>query len=97
MSGRLVDRGLDDELKGATYAVVDGVDGRTHHIRFPDLEATGDGAPGAIVELSGFEDGRGQPRIARTVRSDPKIERQVTASCATWLDRTASPPRLTDR
>jgi type IV secretory pathway VirD2 relaxase len=30
--GRLVDRGLDDELKGSAYAVVDGVDGRTHHI-----------------------------------------------------------------
>ncbi|MFX7632986.1 DUF3363 domain-containing protein, partial [Acinetobacter baumannii] len=29
--GRLVERGLDDELKGTAYAVVDGVDGRTHH------------------------------------------------------------------
>ncbi|TGP84624.1 DUF3363 domain-containing protein, partial [Mesorhizobium sp. M8A.F.Ca.ET.218.01.1.1] len=26
--GRLIERGLDDELKGTAYAVVDGVDGR---------------------------------------------------------------------
>jgi type IV secretory pathway VirD2 relaxase len=42
--GRLVERGLDDELKGTAYAVVDGVDGRTHHIKFPDLDSTGDSA-----------------------------------------------------
>src|SRR5690606_18181505 len=34
--GRLIARGLDDELKGTAYAVVDGIDGRTHHIRLPD-------------------------------------------------------------
>ena len=87
--GRLVDRGLDDELKGSAYAVVDGVDGRTHHIRLSDLDAAGDGAPGSIVELRRFDDGRGQPRIALAVRSDLDIDRQVTASGATWLDRQA--------
>ncbi|MFG1237730.1 DUF3363 domain-containing protein [Xanthobacter autotrophicus DSM 597] len=87
--GRLVDRGLDDELKGSAYAVVDGVDGRTHHIRLPDLDAAGDGSPGSIVELRRFDDGRGQPRIALAVRSDLDIEQQVTASGATWLDRQA--------
>ena len=40
--GRLVDRGLDDELKGTAYAVVDGTDGRTHHIKLADLDAAGD-------------------------------------------------------
>lgn len=87
--GRLVDRGLDDELKGTAYAVVDGVDGRTHHIRLADLDTAGDGAPGSIVELRRFEDGRGQPRVALAVRSDLDIDRQVTASGATWLDRQA--------
>lgn len=87
--GRLVDRGLDDELRGTDYAVVDGVDGRTHHIRLSDLDATGDGVPGAIVELRRFEDGRGQPRVALAVRSDLDIEQQVAASGATWLDRQA--------
>ena len=85
--GRLVDRGLDDELKGTAYAVVDGVDGRTHHIKLPDLDAAGDSAPGSIVELRRFEDAKGQRRVAIAVRSDLDIDRQITASGATWLDR----------
>jgi len=97
--GRLVDRGLDDELKGTAYAVVDGVDGRTHHIRLPDPDAVGDCAPGSIVELRRFEDARGQQRAALAVRSDIDIERQVTAAGATWLDRRAiarEPASLSD-
>lgn len=85
--GRLVERGLDDELKGSVYAVVDGVDGRTHHIRLPDIDAAGDSAPGSIVELRKFNDAREQRRVALAVRSDLDIERQVTAAGATWLDR----------
>ncbi|RVM16509.1 relaxase/mobilization nuclease domain-containing protein [Sinorhizobium meliloti] len=87
--GRLVTRGLDDELKGTAYAVVDGVDGRTHHIKLPDLEAAGDSAPGSIVELRRFDDARGQRRVALAVRSDLDIAAQVTATGATWLDRQA--------
>ena len=49
--GRLVDRGLHDEQAGTAYAVVDGADGRTHHLRFDDLDMTGDARPGAIVEV----------------------------------------------
>lgn len=81
--GRLVDRGLDDELSGTAYAVVDGVDGRTHH----DLDAAGDSAPGSIVELRRFDDARGRRRAALAVRSDFDVEGQVTASGSTWLDR----------
>src|SRR3546814_9043237 len=40
--GRLVARGLDDELAGSAFAIVDGVDGRTPHLRFDDIEWTGD-------------------------------------------------------
>lgn len=85
--GRLVDRGLDDELKGTAYAVVDGVDDRTHHIKLPDLDAAGDSAPGSIVELRKFDDAQGQRRVAIAVRSDLDIDRQITATGATWLDR----------
>jgi len=85
--GRLVARGLDDELNGTAFAVVDGVDGRTHHIRLPHIEAAGDGAPGSIVELRKFEDARGHCRVALAVRSDLDIDAQVTAFGATWLDR----------
>ena len=57
--GRLVERGLHDELKGSAYAIVEGIDGRTHHIRFTDIEMTGDAAPGAIVEARSYEDAKG--------------------------------------
>jgi type IV secretory pathway VirD2 relaxase len=85
--GRLVARGLDDELNGTAYAVIDGVDGRAHHIRLPDLDATGDVAPGGIVELRRFEDAAGRQRVALAVRSDLPLEAQVEARGATWLDR----------
>jgi type IV secretory pathway VirD2 relaxase len=95
--GRLVSRGLDDELKGTAYAVVDGVDGRTHHIKLPDLDAAGDSASGSIVELRRFHDARGAQRTALAVRSDLDVSGQIAADGATWLDRQAisrNPPAL---
>lgn len=85
--GRLIERGLDDELKGTAYAVVDGVDGRSHHIRLPHLDAAGDSLPGSIVELRAYEDAHGERRVALAVRSDLDLQAQVTAPGATWLDR----------
>jgi len=87
--GRLVERGLDDELKGTAYAVVDGVDGRSHHIKLPHLDAAGDSPPGSIVELRAYEDAQGARRVALAVRSDLDLGAQVGASGATWLDRQA--------
>ncbi|MBN9559470.1 MAG: DUF3363 domain-containing protein [Alphaproteobacteria bacterium] len=85
--GRLVKRGLDDELKGTAYAIVAGVDGRTHHLKFSDLEMTGDAPAGAIVEARSYDDSNGRRRLSLATRSDLSIEAQVTASGATWLDR----------
>ncbi len=85
--GRLVERGLHDELKGSAYAIVEGIDGRTHHIRFTDIEMTGDAAPGAIVEARTYEDAQGRRRLSLATRSDLSIEAQVTAQGATWIDR----------
>jgi len=85
--GRLVERGLHDELKGSAYAIVEGIDGRTHHIRFTDIEMTGDSTPGAIVEARTYEDAQGRKHLALATRSDLSIEAQVTARGATWLDR----------
>jgi type IV secretory pathway VirD2 relaxase len=85
--GRLVGRGLHDELKGTAYAIVEGVDGRTHHLRFSDLEMTGDARPGAVVEARAYEDARGRRRFSLATRSDFTIEAQVTAPGATWIDR----------
>ena len=85
--GRLIARGLDDELRGTAFAVVDGIDGRVHHLKLPDIDAAGDGPIGGIVELRRFEDARGRPRVALAVRSDLNLEQQVAAEGATWLDR----------
>jgi hypothetical protein len=52
----LVARGLDDEFRGTAFAVVDGIDGRVHHLKLPDIDAAGDGPIGGIVELRRFED-----------------------------------------
>jgi type IV secretory pathway VirD2 relaxase len=85
--GGLVERGLYDELKGSAYAIVDGVDGRTHHLRFTDLEMTGDAMPGAIVEARTYDDTQGRKHLTLDIRSDFSIEAQVTAWGATWIDR----------
>ena len=85
--GRLADRGLHDELKGSAYVVIDGVDGRAHHIRFASLEATGDAQVGAILEARPFTGSDGRQRLSLSVRSDLPLEAQVTSAGATWLDR----------
>ena len=85
--GRLISRGLDDELRASAFAVVDGIDGRVHHLKLPDIESAGDGPIGGIVELRRFDDARGRQRIALAVRSDLNVDQQVAAEGATWLDR----------
>jgi hypothetical protein len=85
--GRLVERGLHDELKGTAYAIIEGIDGRTHHLVFSDLEMTGDAKPGAIVETRAYDDAVGHKRLSLATRSDLTIEAQVSAPGATWIDR----------
>ena len=85
--GRLVERGLHDELTGSAYAIVDGVDGRTHHLRFKDIEMTGDAKAGSMVELRSWEDAKGHDRLSLATRSDIPLEAQIKAPGATWLDR----------
>ena len=85
--GRLISRGLDDELRGTAFAVVDGIDGRVHHLKLPEIDMASDGPIGSIVELRRFEDARGRQRIVLAVRSDLNLDQQVTAEGATWLDR----------
>jgi len=84
--GRLMGRGLDDELKGSAWVVVDGVDGRAHHLALPSLEAASDAPIGAVVEAR-WLDGRGGRSLVLAVRSDLDPGQQVSANGATWLDR----------
>src|SRR5690606_22998053 len=85
--GRLIERGLHNELTGEAYAVIDGADGRVHHLRFSDLDQSSDAAPGAIVELRSWTDRRGRPGQSLWVRSDLPLDEQITARGSTWLDR----------
>jgi hypothetical protein len=85
--GRLIERGLRDELAGSAYVLIDGLDGRQHHLAFADLAETTDARPGAVVELRVFVGDGGARRRALVVRSDLDLEAQITARGATWLDR----------
>ncbi len=93
LEGRLIARGLHDELTGEAYAIVDASDGRTHYLRFPDIERTGDAAPGAIVAQSRWTDRMGREQAGLLVRSDLTIEQQIEARGATWLDRQMLAPQ----
>lgn len=87
VAGRLVARGLDDELKGTAYAIVEGFDGRVHHVGLADLDHASDARIGALVEVRHqlWEGRRG--RVVLQVRSDLDLAAQVKAEGATWLDR----------
>jgi type IV secretory pathway VirD2 relaxase len=86
--GRLADRGLHNELTGSAYVVIDGTDGRVHHLRFPDLEASGKTPLGGIVEAQMVErKSDGKPMLRLYSRSELSLDQQVRANTATWLDR----------
>lgn len=86
--GRLVERGLHDDHQGTAYAIIDGIDGRLHHLRFLDIDATGDTTPGGIVETRVWTPKEGgAPRLALIGRSDLTLAEQIVAEGATWLDR----------
>lgn len=85
--GRLSARGLDDELHGSAYAVVEGLDGRPHHVRLSDLDHAGDAPIGAMVEVRSQTWGEHRSRTVLRVRSDLDLQAQVRADGATWLDR----------
>jgi hypothetical protein len=85
--GRLVARGLHDESPRVRLCRSRGVDGRTHHLIFPDLELTGDAKPGAIVESRSHEDDIGPQRLSLATRSDLPIAARITAPGASWINR----------
>jgi type IV secretory pathway VirD2 relaxase len=88
IAGRLVDKGLHDELTGAAYVVIDGADGRAHHVRFSGVEAFEHGPPiGGIVEVRAIgRPGDLRPTLVLATRSDLDLAAQVTAAGSTWLD-----------
>ena len=89
VSGRLLSRGLDDEVAGTAFVIIDGVDGRTHHVSFSTLDTTGDYDAGSIVEVYNFAGSDGRWRTSLTLRSDLSVGQQIKAGGATWLDKVA--------
>lgn len=50
--GRVIARGLADELRDRHYLIVDGIDGRTHYVGIGSGEATEPLPPGAVVRIT---------------------------------------------
>jgi hypothetical protein len=75
-------------LNGEAYAVIDGVDGRVHHVRFKGLDALEHAAPeDGIVEVRRFGGAQERaPTLLLVSRSDSDLVHQVAAPGATWLD-----------
>lgn len=88
LTGRLLERGLHNELTGEAYAVIDATDGRVHHVCFPGVDAFRDALPDSgIVEIR-TATGRtsGKDYLVLSARSDLDLAAQVKAPGATWLD-----------
>lgn len=85
--GRLVERGLHNELTGQAYAVVNGADGRVHHLKFSDIDMTGDAATGSIVEVRVWTDRRGREQSSLWTHSDLDLTGQERSRGSTWLDK----------
>lgn len=70
--GRVVARGLLDELSDRHYLIVDGIDGRAHHVGIGRGDAVGALPEGAIVRV--------EPAIASARAADRTVA-QVAAAC----------------
>ena len=84
--GRVVARGLSDELNDRHYLIVDGTDGRTHYAEVGELADPGDYEPGAIVAV---ESKPVEPR--RADRTIAEIAEQSGGLYSEALHRAADP------
>ena len=68
--------------------MIDGTDGRAHHVRFRGIDSFAHAPPiGGIVEVRRFGSAdEERPTLILANRSDIDLARQVTAPGATWLD-----------
>jgi type IV secretory pathway VirD2 relaxase len=63
--GRVIEKGLYDELKGSAYLVLDGVDGRAHYLRVGSIDGISEVSEGAIVAVGRAQGRRSDQTIAR--------------------------------
>jgi hypothetical protein len=71
----------------SSLAHADGVAFVDEAVRSGAVAASGDAAPGAIVEARTYDDAQGRKHLTLATRSDLSIEAQVAAQGATWIDR----------
>jgi type IV secretory pathway VirD2 relaxase len=72
--GRLIDKRLTDELGERLGVVVDGIDGRVHHVALPGVVAAEDAQIGAIVEVGRAPSQRPADRnIAEVARGTGRV------------------------
>jgi type IV secretory pathway VirD2 relaxase len=82
--GRVAAKGLDDELAGRPYLIVDGVDGQTHYVRLGIATDLADIPQDGVVRAGASRSGRW---TNLRILSDLSLADQVRAMGATWLDR----------
>jgi type IV secretory pathway VirD2 relaxase len=82
--GRVVARGLSDELTGRQYLVIDGTDGRVHHVNLGPASESAHLPQGSIVRV-GIGGRKRSVQVA--LLSPVQLERLADHDGATWLDR----------
>jgi type IV secretory pathway VirD2 relaxase len=90
--GRLVDRGLSDELSDCHYLIVDALDGRTYHVNAGPAAALEPMPRGAIVSIEPVATRAAWPNVE--LQSALPIDRLAQFEGATWLDRELAAPSL---
>ena len=63
--GRVIEKGLHDELNGSAYLVLDGVDGRAHYLRVGSIDGISEVSEGAVVAVEPAQGRRSDQTIAR--------------------------------
>ncbi len=88
ITGRLVSRGLIGEALDRHYLIVDGIDGRSHHVEIGSSDTSEPVPDRSIVRVSSGSNG-----IEVELLSALPLERLVDHDGATWLDRELASPR----
>jgi type IV secretory pathway VirD2 relaxase len=83
--GRVVERGISDELHERHYLVVDGIDGRVHYAEIGTADLADPVREGSVVAL-GTGRSRTSPVVVATLAARPLGE-LARADGSTWLDR----------
>ena len=90
LEGRVIAKGLSGDGAGArVHLVVDGTDGRVHHVEFAGAAEVEEVQRGMIVAVAppraGHDPGRGVPAVRILATLD--LARQIDSAGPTWLDR----------